>query len=162
MNALAAGSIAGLVATVPMTAVMEGLYRQLPPKEQYPLPPREITQSVTEAAGVEDQLDEEEHVKLALGSHFAYGTACGAAYALTAYKLPIPALVSGAAFGMSVWAGSYLGWLPAMGILKPATEHPPRRNGLMIAAHVVWGLAAGMMVAALDGERTRERMSKDE
>ena len=28
-----------------------------------------------------------------------------------------------------------------MGILKPATRHPGRRNMLMIAAHIVWGAA---------------------
>ncbi|MCA1636528.1 MAG: hypothetical protein LC802_23280 [Acidobacteria bacterium] len=58
---------------------------------------------------------------------------------------------------MAVWAGSYLGWLPAAGILRPATEHPPRRTALMIAAHVVWGVAAGLVVESLtdDGEDGR-------
>jgi len=52
---------------------------------------------------------------------------------------------TGAGYGVAVWALSYLGWIPALNVLKPATQHPPRRDLLMIAAHLVWGtaLAAG-------------------
>jgi hypothetical protein len=32
-----------------------------------------------------------------------------------------------------------MGWIPAFGVLKPATEHPPRRNAVMLAAHFTWG-----------------------
>ena len=31
------------------------------------------------------------------------------------------------------------GWIPALNLLEPATEHPARRNALMIAVHLVWG-----------------------
>ena len=44
------------------------------------------------------------------------------------------------AYGLGVWAMSYLGWIPAARILTPAHRHPLRRNLLMIAAHIVWGL----------------------
>lgn len=43
LTPLIAGSVAGCVATLPMTLAMEAMHRQLPPEEQYPLPPREIT-----------------------------------------------------------------------------------------------------------------------
>ena len=43
-------------------------------------------------------------------------------------------------YGLGVWAMSYLGWIPAVRILTPAHRHPLRRNLLMIAAHIVWGL----------------------
>lgn len=49
-----------------------------------------------------------------------------------------------------VWSGSYLGLLPALNILPPATEHPPGRNALMIAAHVVWGSVLGTTEAYLN------------
>jgi len=42
-----------------------------------------------------------------------------------------------------VWGGSYLGLLPSLGILRPATDHPAQRNALMIAAHLVWGATLG-------------------
>ena len=54
-------------------------------------------------------------------------------------------LGSGAFYGVAVWAVSYLGWIPGLHLLKPANRHPPRRDLLMIAAHLVWGtvMAAG-------------------
>src|SRR3546814_3671915 len=45
----------------------------------------------------------------------------------------------GSMAGVAVWAASYFGWIPAMGVLSPAHRHPPARNALMIAAHLVWG-----------------------
>lgn len=38
-----------------------------------------------------------------------------------------------------IGAASYFGWIPALGILKPANANPGRRNATMILAHVVWG-----------------------
>ena len=158
---LPTGILSGLAATVPMTAVMELLHRQLPARDRYPLPPREITQKLTREAGVERELDEGDQQALALASHFAYGASCGAAYALIDEQLrprlrrALPAVppaaldaAHGTAFGLLVWTASYLGWLPAARILKPATEHPAPRNALMITAHVVFGATLGLLVGA--------------
>ena len=43
-------------------------------------------------------------------------------------------------------AAAYMGWIPAFGLLRPATDHPNRRNLLMLGAHFAWGwsTAAGM------------------
>jgi hypothetical protein len=46
-----------------------------------------------------------------------------------------------------------MGWIPGVGILKPATAHPPRRNLLMIAAHVVWGTATAAAMRELTAAR---------
>jgi hypothetical protein len=54
-----------------------------------------------------------------------------------------PEPMKGAAYGVAVWTGSYLGWIPTLGLLKPATRHPAERNALMLAAHLVWGAALG-------------------
>lgn len=140
------GAAAGLVATVPMTLAMEAMHRSLPPREQYPLPPREITEEMAEKAGINEELKESERRALTWISHFGYGAATGALYAPLAYHFQFNPLIGGATYGLAVWAGSYLGWLPAADILRPATEHPPRRNALMITAHVVWGVAAGLLV----------------
>ena len=59
--------------------------------------------------------------------------------------VPAPPALKGAAFGLGVWSVSYLGLMPALGVLNPATEHPGRRNALMIAAHLVWGSATGIL-----------------
>ena len=48
-----------------------------------------------------------------------------------------------------MWLASYMGWIPAARILKPASGHPPRRNALMLAAHVVWGAATARAMREL-------------
>ncbi|HWG84942.1 MAG TPA: DUF6789 family protein [Deinococcales bacterium] len=149
MNALLRGGLAGLAATAPMTAFGLAALQLLPEREQYALPPEEITAEVAQAAGLDAVAAEPTARRAASGvNHFLYGGACGAVYALTAARLPGSPLVKGCAFGMAVWAGSYLGWLPAAGILRPATEHPMRRNALMIAAHFVWGATAALVEEA--------------
>jgi putative membrane protein len=142
---LLAGSLAGLAATLPMTWVMELLHRRLPPEERYPLPPREIAMALAGQAGIQEELSEPQRLGLTLAGHFAYGAAAGALYVPLAQALPAPSALAGAGYGLAVWAGSYLGLLPGLGILRPATEHPVRRTALMITAHLVWGLALGVL-----------------
>jgi putative membrane protein len=138
-----------------MTAAMVAMHRKLPPGEQYPLQPREVTVRVAEKAGVAHELKTEGEVKGAtLAAHFVYGAATGALYGGIAPFLPGKPAVRGILFGLAMWSGSYLGWLPALGIRRPATEQPADREGLMIAAHVVWGTALGLLAAKL-GVRQR-------
>lgn len=148
-RAIVTGALAGFAATVPMTALMEVLHRQLPGHERYPLPPGEITSKVAEEAGVDQHLDQPRHLAVTLAAHFGYGAAVGAIYGPLSRLVPLPRPISGLIYGLGVWLTSYLGLLPALGILRPATGHPPRRNWLMIAAHLVWGVAAGLAVDAM-------------
>jgi hypothetical protein len=154
MKRILLGALAGLAATGPMTLAMKLMHEQLPREERYPLPPRQVTEGLAEKAGVDEHLGEEGRKAATWASHFAYGAACGALYgAVTGERVKNPVL-AGVGFGLAVWAGSYLGWLPAADVLSPATEHPPRRNALMIAAHVVWGATAGVVLEQLsDGPR---------
>ena len=46
-------------------------------------------------------------------------------------------MARGALFGLTVWAGSYLGLVPALQLLAPATRHPWRRNVLMDLVEIV-------------------------
>ena len=150
MNGLVAGAVAGFVATIPMTLAMKAMHEYLPEEERYPLPPRLIVENAEEATGVEQELDEKDEHRLTLVSHFAYGTATGAAYGVAADALGIkPNAVNGITFGLGVWGASYLGLLPALGLLAPATEHPARRNALMIASHIVWGASLGLTAQRL-------------
>ncbi len=153
MNRILLGALAGLAATGPMTLAMKLMHEQLPRDEQYPLPPRQVTEGLAEKAGVNRHLGDEGREAATWASHFAYGAACGALYgAVSGERADGRPLLAGVGFGLAVWAGSYLGWLPAAGILSPATEHPPRRNALMIAAHVVWGATTGAVLEKLADE----------
>ena len=154
LHRLLLGTIGGIVATGPMTAAMILLHRRLPWHERYPLPPREITMSFARKTGLAPQLDSEGRATATMVSHFGYGAAAGSLY--TALIAPRGhALSKGVLFGLLIWGASYLGWLPATGILRPATEQPPRRNLLMIIAHLVWGATLSSFVALLAEESER-------
>jgi uncharacterized membrane protein YagU involved in acid resistance len=138
------GGIAGFAGTLAMTAAMRRMHRRLPAKERYPLTPREIVDSG--AKQVHAALPDEAARDLTLAAHFAYGALVGA---MIAAMNPDMKKKTGAAAGAAVWVASYMGWIPAVGTLEPATEHPPRRNALMIAAHLVWGAATAAAVREL-------------
>ncbi len=133
------GALAGLVATMAMTAAMRRLHGHLPADEQYPLPPREIVDRI---ARVDDEAAARTSTMLC---HFGFGAAAGALFAL-----PFTQRLGGTIYGLAVWAVSYLGWIPALGILAPATRHPARRNLLMLGVHVVWGLALALSFKELE------------
>jgi uncharacterized membrane protein YagU involved in acid resistance len=164
MNQLArdfvAGSIAGLSATAPMTAAMELMFQGLPWHEQQPLPPRTITMRAVRKTGIEPPADEDQRLALTLVSHFGYGTGMGGLYGAGARHVgngQVPAAAKGVAYGLAVWAGSYLGLLPSLGLLSSATRHPARRNLLMIAAHIVWGAVLGVMTERLQTTAKEKR-----
>lgn len=141
---LVIGAIAGFVGTMTMTMAMRRLHRPLPDKERYPLTPREIV----------DRLGEQLHVPVAgetakdvtTAAHFLYGAAMGA---LIAAMNPDTSKKGGALAGVAVWLASYMGWIPAVHTLEPATEHPARRNALMIGAHLVWGSTTAAAIREL-------------
>jgi uncharacterized membrane protein YagU involved in acid resistance len=138
------GAEAGFLATLPMSILMVLGWMLLPEEEQYPLPPREITGEVLKEAGVGHRMDEQELTAATVFSHFVFGAAAGAGYGLLEEGLPLHPGVKGALAGLAVWVGSYLGWIPALRILTPATRHPMRRNALMIFVHLVWGAVLGV------------------
>ena len=75
-------------------------------------------------------------------AHYGYGFGCGILYAACQQS---GSLGRGVVFGLTIWAVNYLGLLPAVGLYRTATQQPWRRNALMIAAHVVWGTAFGVL-----------------
>ncbi len=79
---------------------------------------------------------------LATAGHFAFGSGCGAAFAVIPKPRAVPPYVSGAVFGLGVWALGYAAVLPALGILAPP-EDTPKRAATMIPAHLVYGITLG-------------------
>lgn len=139
---LAQGALAGTIATLPMTIFMRSAWKWLPEREKFALPPRLITRKVIRPAR---DLSERQQTALTMLLHFAFGGAAGLIYGLVEEKIPAHHTVKGPLAGMVVWTGSYLGWIPALGILPSATEHPWRRNVLMIVAHLIWGMTLGAL-----------------
>lgn len=136
---LIAGAIGGIVGTVAMTAAMRRLHSRLPAAEQYPLPPREITERLLPF------LTDEETKDASLLSHVAFGAVAGAGMA-TAHAT---SALKGSGWGVLVWLASYFGWVPGGKILRPADEHPARRNALMIFVHLIWGSVAAISAREL-------------
>ena len=137
----AAGLVAGLSATVPMSAAMGILQAIAPPSERYPPYPYLITARVAEKLGLARHMSRECIASVALVAHFGYGASAALPYAFLAPKLPMPGMLRGMLYGLTVWALGYQGWLPALGITPPATRMPPRHRNNLIVAHLVWGAA---------------------
>jgi uncharacterized membrane protein YagU involved in acid resistance len=160
MTRVVIGLVGGAAGTVAMTTAMAVMHRLLPARDRYPLPPRQVAMAAADKSGIGRPAHEEDRRALTLASHFAYGISMGAMYALLVQpRRPAPAL-TGSAFAMAVWSGSYLGWLPATGLHPPATREPLSRNALMIAAHLVWGSTVGLVTAALAPEPAADGRSR--
>lgn len=144
------GALSGFIATIPMTIFM-GIGRLFLPKfEKYPLPPRQITGRIAERLGLKRPLSNTKEITVATAAaHLGYGALAGSIYALLFQKIPIDRSLKGIVGGLIVWATSYMGWLPAFSILKPATQHPWPRELLMIIAHLIWGTTTSNVASQL-------------
>jgi len=143
------GALAGFLGTAPMTVFMLATQRFLPKGQQYELPPELIIKDLARRAHVRQHINKVQILAATLVSHFGYGAVTGALYSPLAKKLPLPGFVKGILFGFVVWAASYLGLLPLLGISESAHKEPVRRNLMMIAAHLVWGSAMGVAADVL-------------
>lgn len=152
---LVRGTIAGAVATVPMTITMVLAHRLLPRRQRIPLPPRLITEQMVNSG-------RSERTKLGwtLFNHFGFGALAGAIYSGLGIDKRFPA-AAGPAYGVAVWTVSYLGWVPAFRLMEPATKQHAERNVLMVAAHLVWGWTLARTSRSLVGKTTRLAKSDD-
>lgn len=140
MRTVVEGAGAGAVATGAMTLPMLIAQRQGSMGTQ---PPERV---VEEAEGeIGDTLSEREENLAASLAHLGFGMGTGAAFALLhrALRLPVPTVVQGTGFAMAVWALSYRGWIPRLGVLPPPERDRSDRQRTMVAAHVVFGAVLG-------------------
>jgi uncharacterized membrane protein YagU involved in acid resistance len=142
------GAAGGFVATIPMTVVMEGLRAALPAERHRRMPPREIVDrtidKTIENTGEGAQLDRKDRALLTTLAHFAFGAAAGALYG-SVVDSRRSSVISGAAYGLGVWALAYGVGLPSLG-LHPAAAHDTRdRNEVLAASHLVWGAVLGKL-----------------
>lgn len=122
------GALAGAVATAPMTVVMLAGRRALGTQ-----PPKRVVERAEEA--LDARPPEPVTDLLATAGHVGMGMTIGAVYGL------LPKGGSSAlALCAAVYAASYQGWVPAAGILPPASDDKPDRPAVMIAAHAVFAL----------------------
>ncbi len=148
---MAQGMVAGTLATAPMSAVMLVAQRRGAMGSQ---PPERVAEEALGHAGFDDTSERSQNLAASL-AHLAFGAGGGATFALVRRRLglPGPPVVQGTLFGLGVWALSYQGWIPALGILPPADDDRPDRRRTMIAAHVVYGGVLG----AIEGRWSARR-----
>lgn len=142
------GAATGIIATIPMSACMLLLHRVLPRERDMEIAPVEVTEGVAETIGIREHIPPELLSPTVLAAHFGYGAAGGVLYQLFVSSNAAARIVLGMAFGLAVWAGSYLGYLPALGIRRSATEDPPERTTTMVSAHLVWGFFLALAAIA--------------
>ncbi len=138
------GVIGGMMGTAMMSLLMLAARRAGLVGE---LPPERIT------AAALDALDVKQRPRLlqdavAVLVHFSFGGVAGAIFAVTTrrLRLPVPRGVLGVLYGAVIWAVSYAGWIPALGLLPPPSRDEPRRPPLMVAAHGLYGWTLAMYV----------------
>jgi hypothetical protein len=133
---------AGAIATVAMSAVMIGGDRAGILGEP---PPTTVTRAALREAGVEHPA--EAAGVMAPLAHLWFGALGGVVFGLVRRLVPgVPGWSLGPLFGLGVYGVSYKGWIPALGILPPPEEDRPGRPAVMIAAHLVYGLALGWLI----------------
>jgi uncharacterized membrane protein YagU involved in acid resistance len=133
-----------------MTAFMKmsqwtGLYRD-------ELPPAKITQAALDAAGMRAGVDDATETALTVANHWAFGTVAGTLFGAVSpvLRLPLPPALQGTVFGLVVWFISYMGWVPAAGLMRHPRQQRLDQALMPLLAHVVYGLTLGMAFGALE------------
>ncbi len=144
------GALAGTLATTVMTgffglARWTGLY-----PEQFP--PTKITKSALDAVGLRAETGDDAEIAVAAAAHWAFGTGAGAVFGVLQkwLHLRLPGILQGAAFGLLVWIVSYMGWVPAAGLMSHPRNQRPDQVLVLVASHVVYGASLGGVVQAIE------------
>ncbi len=149
MQRIARGGISGIAATALMSLIIAA-GRAL--GMLHTPPPQQITANVQKESGVDpSSLSRQSFHASWVAAHVAYGAGAGSVYALLRSAFPENRKVAGLAYGGLVWAASYLGLMPALGLYPWPEEDNPSRVTVMIAAHAVYGLS----LAEIEGRLAR-------
>ena len=141
MNRVLRGALAGAVATVPMSAVMMGAKRS---GHMGGMPPEKITANFLASSGIHPT---EAQQDVAAGLlHFGFGSVAGAVFGAVAPRQVIARVPMGMAYGAAIWGVSYMGWVPAFGIMPHASRDRRDRQMVMLAGHLVYGTALALLV----------------
>jgi hypothetical protein len=85
--------------------------------------------------------------------HFTYGGLWGVVYGLVQSSYGLPPVPSGLLFGLLVWLIGPAWLVPAMRLMAPPAKEPPLRLAVMVAGHLIYGLAVAAAYRALAPRR---------
>jgi hypothetical protein len=150
-----AGALGGIAGGTAMTVMMTQVGPRLLPNDVLPdtPAPQKVVEWAERQAGEPEALHGKPKTAAALGAHLAYSATTGAAYGLARSAVPglarMPAPVAGVGFGLLVWAASFEGLLPALGVMPPTTAHPPKRWPAPLMGHSIFGAVTALLTARL-------------
>jgi hypothetical protein len=146
------GKLAGFAGTLAVTMALRHVFpRMLPPPARRGFLPQELVLGLERRLPARLRGRQRRPVTMVL--HYVYGTGAGGFYGLAMTRLHgAPPLLTGAWFGVAVWAGSRHAWLPGPGILPATTDRPPQHRLVPIAAHLLYGIATAYAYEALSTE----------
>lgn len=118
------------------------------------MPPERITARALDSLRIRRSPGEQDLLASLL--HIGFGAGAGALFCplQRALRLPLNPRLQGIAFGTAVWAVSYAGWVPALGIMAPPSRDRRGRPQVMLAAHWVYGALLGAFCASPPGPST--------
>lgn len=137
------GGLGGAVGTLVMSLCMF-LARRLGAMGNQP--PELITAAALDTAGL--PRDRESQDVLSVLAHFGFGIVAGSAFALVSPRLrpPLPIPVQGMIYATGIWAVSYGGIVPALGIMPPPDRDRPDRPIIMVLVHWIYGAVLGAVI----------------
>jgi glycine/D-amino acid oxidase-like deaminating enzyme/nitrite reductase/ring-hydroxylating ferredoxin subunit len=155
IRAMIRGGAGGAVATAAMSGALV-VQKKLGLLGEHP--PRKIVRGLRWRMGALGTSRRAENVATVL-AHWGFGVASGALFGLLhARKRGLAAsTLLGAGFGLAVWAASYYGWVPALGVMRPPQRDRPMRPTSMAAAHLLFGTVLGAFVDRLAVNSTSEK-----
>lgn len=81
--------------------------------------------------------------------HYGFGSTMGALYGGVAEAWPGATLGAGTLFGSAVWLGADELAVPALGLSRSPTEHPPSTHIYALVSHIVFGATTESVRALL-------------
>ncbi len=144
MRPMVSGMGAGLAATIAMSAVMfaskrAGFMGRLPPKR--------ITEGLLDRLRI--RRSEETDTIATTAAHLGYGAVFGGLFGLLRKRFsPSHSVPWGLTFAATLWAASYLGWVPALALMPHPKKDRPDRPASMLAAHLVYGAVLGRLAGS--------------
>jgi pimeloyl-ACP methyl ester carboxylesterase len=154
---LLAGGIAGIACSMVMKAMQEAgmrlLPRQMPPLREDPgefmidkaedavvQAADRLTEAGEELAEAVELVPESVEKVAAQALGVGYGMTFALLFAATRPKVR-HVILEGSALGFITWAAGYLGWLPAMRLMKPVDRQKPVQVFNAVGSHLAFGVA---------------------
>jgi glycine/D-amino acid oxidase-like deaminating enzyme/nitrite reductase/ring-hydroxylating ferredoxin subunit len=154
VRAVMRGGAGGAVATAAMSGALV-MQRKLGLLGEHP--PRKIVRGLRWRLGWLGTSRRRENAAT-VAAHWGFGVASGALFGLLHGRRRgfAASTLVGAGFGLAVWAASYYGWVPALGLMRPPHRDRPMRPTSMAAAHLLFGSVLGAFVERLAVSSTSE------